>query len=682
MQTPERKGSSHPTDNSFSKKPANPSYGSGFLEGLNDAQKQAVLATDGPLLIVAGAGAGKTKTIVHRICHIIVNGVAPSAILAVTFTNKAAKEMRERVYSLMKEIPGINTQNSGYGNGPFVSTFHSLGVFLLRRFGAHGGHMKRFVILDDSDAMSLIKDALKHFGMDPKQNDPRGIKSTISRAMNAMQTADDLLSESNPRYRIAGQIWKKYDSLKHEQKALDFDDLLLETAKLLEGNSEVLSWCHATWTYIHVDEYQDTNEVQYRIARALAGPRKNICVVGDSDQSIYSWRGANIKNILEFERDYPEANVVLLQENYRSTKTVLSAANEIITKNSFRTPKELFTSNTGGEMISLFAAYDETDEANFIVERVIEEMDRGMPPEEIAILFRTNFQSRALEEAFLSSNIPYQMLGVRFFERKEVKDILSYARAALNPESLVDIKRTINIPARGIGKVTIAKVFAGEREDLSGKVRLEVDNYFSLLSRIATYADTHSTSELLKYIIKESGMERMYKDEHDGEERLENLKELVTLALRYDQIGDDPFSDLPAPDQSGALAGIEKLLEEACLMSDQDTIENAKGVKLMTIHASKGLEFNVVFITGLEQGLFPHERDVKLPGPDGEEERRLMYVALTRARKKLYLSYASVRTIFGMREVRMPSEFLIDIPEELITRESRDGEVGFGTVYL
>ncbi len=635
-----------------------------FLEGLNDAQREAVLATDGPLLIVAGAGAGKTKTIVHRICHLIGKGIAPRAILAVTFTNKAAKEMRERTATLIKEIPFALHQ----GELPFVSTFHSLGVYLLRAFGAHGGVLKRFVILDDGDSMSLVKEAMNNLGIDPKTNDPRGIKSLISRAMNAMQSADDLLGEANPRFRLAGQVWKQYSRLKRQQKALDFDDLLIETAELLEKNKEVLAWCHDTWNYIHIDEYQDTNEVQYRIARALAGITKNICVVGDSDQSIYSWRGANIKNILEFEHDYPEAKVVLLQENYRSTKAVLAAANEIITKNTYRTPKELFTNNADGEPISQYAAYDEADEANFIVERCIEHIDKGVPIEEIAVLFRTNFQSRVLEEAFLASNIPYQVLGVRFFERKEVKDILSYARASLNPESLSDIKRTINVPVRGIGKVTIAKVFADERESLSGKTKLSVDQYFDLLYRINEYAQIHTTSELLKYIITESKMDTYYKSEPDGEERLENLKELVTLALRYDH--------LPP------VEGIEKLLEEATLMSDQDNLEEAKGIKLMTIHAAKGLEFNIVFITGLEQGLFPHERDVKQTGADGEEERRLMYVALTRARQKLYLTYASVRTIFGMREVRMPSEFLMDIPEELITRESRDGEVGFGTVYL
>lgn len=633
-----------------------------FTHGLNDAQKQAVLTTDGPLLIVAGAGAGKTKTVVHRIGHLIAKGVSPSAILAVTFTNKAAKEMRERVIHLIQ----TNSAHTNNDSVPFVSTFHSLGVFLLRKFGAFSGTVSRFTILDDSDSMSLIKEALSIFGLDPKTTDPRSVRSIISRSANAFHTPEELESSANPSYRIAGRIWKKYQTLKHEQKALDFDDLLIQTVVLLEKNTEARSWCHATWSHIHIDEYQDTNEVQYRIAKALASHTKNLCVVGDSDQSIYSWRGANIKNILEFERDYPEASVVVLEENYRSTKTVLAAANEIITKNNYRTPKKLFTNNTDGALLSMYTAYDESDEASFVVERCIEHIDSGIAASDIAVLFRTNFQSRALEEAFLSYHIPYQVLGVRFFERKEIKDVLCYLRAALNPESLIDIKRIINVPARGIGKVTIAKLFA--KEELTGKAHIAVENFFAILESIRTYIKTHTVSETIKFVIEKSGMETSYKEEFDGQERLENLAELVTIATRYDA--------LPAEE------GLEKLIEEATLMSDQDTIETANGVKLMTIHASKGLEFKIVFVVGLEQGLFPSGRDKGTTGADAEEERRLMYVAITRAREKLYLTYASMRTIYGMRDVRMPSEFVLDIPEELIERETRSGEAGFTTVFL
>lgn len=640
-----------------------------FTLGLNDAQRQAVLTTDGPLLIVAGAGAGKTKTVVHRIGHLIHSGVAPRAILAVTFTNKAAKEMRERVTHMIERIDQetLAPRSSERSEvGPFVSTFHSLGVFLLRKFGAFGGTTPRFTILDDSDTMSLIKESLAAFGLDPKVTDPRSVRNIISRSANAFNTPDELESSANPSYRIAGRIWRKYEALKREQKALDFDDLLTQTVELLEKNEEARKWCHATWSHIHIDEYQDTNEVQYRIAKALAAHTKNLCVVGDSDQSIYSWRGANIKNILEFEHDYPEATVVILEENYRSTKTVLAAANEVIGKNNYRTPKKLFTNNSDGSLISMYTAYDETDEANFVVERCIEHIDSGVAPSDIAVLFRTNFQSRALEEAFLAYSIPYQVLGVRFFERKEVKDVLCYLRAALNPDSLIDLKRIINVPARGIGKVTIAKVFA--KEELTGKAKLSVDNFFNILENIRDYLSTHTVSESIKYVIEESGMEAAYKEDFDGQERLENLQELVTLATRYDALGTE--------------AGLEKLIEEATLMSDQDNMESANGVKIMTIHASKGLEFATVFVVGLEQGLFPSERDKGATGADAEEERRLMYVAVTRARQKLYLTYASMRTIYGMRDIRMPSEFVLDIPEELIERETRKGEAGFTTVFL
>lgn len=633
-----------------------------FTQGLNDAQRKAVLTTDGPLLIVAGAGAGKTKTIVHRIGHLITLGVAPQSILAVTFTNKAAKEMRERVAHMIQHLPLIEP-----GQVPFISTFHSLGVFLLRKFGAYNGTITRFTILDDADTNTLIKEALTSYGIDPKTTDPRAIKNIISRSANAFLKPEDLEHEANPSYRMAGRIWTTYRSLKREQKALDFDDLLTQTVELLEQEGDAREWCHRTWSHIHIDEYQDTNEVQYRIARALASHTKNICVVGDSDQSIYSWRGANIKNILEFEHDYPEATVVILEENYRSTQTVLTAANEIINKNNYRTPKKLFTSNGAGELVSQYSAYDESDEAGFVVERCIEHIDSGVAPADIAVLFRTNAQSRALEEAFLSYHIPYQVLGVRFFERREIKDVLSYLRAVLNPDSLLDIKRIINVPARGIGKVTVAKLFA--KEELTGKAKLGVDAFFAILDRVCTYLDTHTVSETIKYLIDESGMTAAYtEDKLEGAERLENLGELVTIATRYDHLS--------------SVEGIERLIEDATLMSDQDNLEQAQGVKLMTIHASKGLEFAVVFVVGLEQGLFPSERDRGATGADAEEERRLMYVAVTRARHKLYLSYASMRTIYGMRDIRMPSEFLLDIPEEIITRETRAGEVGFGTVFI
>lgn len=639
-----------------------------FTAGLNEAQKSAVLKTEGPLLIIAGAGAGKTKTVVHRIGHLIASGVEPKSILAVTFTNKAAKEMRERTCTLIEHLPtqisGELIQNS---NIPFVSTFHRLGVFILRKFGAYGKKGRSFTILDDGDTMSLIKEAISSYGLDPKTTDPRAIKNIISHSANAFLSPEDLESEPNPNYRISGRIWRKYIELKKAQNALDFDDLLNQTLELLEQDEEVKNWCHQTWQYIHIDEYQDTNEVQYRLAKILADHNHNICVVGDSDQSIYSWRGAKIKNILEFEKDYPEAQVVVLEENYRSTQNVLAAANQVIAKNIYRKPKALFTQNNTGELISLYAAYDEVDEANFIVERCIEHLDRGgIRPSDIAVLFRTNAQSRALEEAFLSYGIPYQVLGLKFFERKEVKEVMSYLRAALNPESLIDIKKIINVPARGLGKVSVTKFLA--KEALTGRALFAAQNFTNLLQKIREFIKLNSVSENLKFIIKESGLEEFYKKDPDAQSRLQNLAELVSFGLRYDNL---------EPQE-----GLERLVEDVALMSDQDKLENTGGVKLMTIHASKGLEFAVVFIAGLEQGLFPSDRDDKALGADAEEERRLMYVALTRAQHKLYLSYANIRTVYGMREVRMPSEFIIDIAEDLIQRETRTGEAGFGTVFL
>ncbi len=644
-----------------------------FLTGLNDAQRKAVITTEGPLLILAGAGAGKTKTVTHRIGHLLTKRVRGENILAITFTNKAATEMRERMKKILEK-----NKNLSLGGDPCMKTFHSLGVFLLRKFGAYGGKSRSFSILDDGDTLSLIKEALLSFGYDPKQHDPRGIKNTISRAVNAGQTKEELLTSANPSHRMAGQIWGRYVAQKEKDETLDFDDLLSQTCEMLEKREEVLSWCHNTWHYIHIDEYQDTNEIQYRIATLLAKDKKNICVVGDSDQSIYSWRGANIKNILEFEKEYPEAEIVILEENYRSTKTVLEAANETIKKNRHRKEKNLFTNKEYGEKISLYSAYDENDEARYIVERAIEEMDKGALPDEICVLYRTNFQSRVLESAFLDAHIPYQLLGVRFFERKEIKDILSYIRLILNPSSRLDLKRVINTPARGIGKVTLEKFFTEGLSGLSGKALISVTKFFDTMSGIREYAEQVKPSDVIRKIIEEVKLIESYANEPDGEERIENLKELVTLSLAYDH--------------KEGVSGLESLVEDATLMSDQDNLVKSgkekgesKGVKLMTVHAAKGLEFDIVFIAGLEQGLFPHERDRGLSGADAEEERRLMYVALTRARKKLYLSYASMRTIYGARDFRLPSEFVLDIPDELIERETREGEYGNGsgyTVYL
>lgn len=640
------------------------------LSGLNKEQKEAALHTKGPLLIVAGAGAGKTKTITHRIVNLIKEGVAPEKILAVTFTNKAAKEMRERV------ILEIEKNAKGQDKIPFVSTFHSLGVYIIKENARLLGLTRYFTILDEGDAVTLIKNILKDLSIDPKMYDPKKIKNIISREKGKFvhladytERATDTLSE------IVVRVWNLYEKNKMKENALDFDDLLLKATKLLKENEEIRKIYQEKWEYIHVDEYQDTNEVQYLMSKLLSENNKNICVVGDADQNIYSWRGANLKNILSFEKDYPNAKIILLEQNYRSTKNILEAANEIIKKNKYRPDKNLFTDNAVGEKIGLYEALDETDEGEFVATKIIEILDKGSIASDIAVLYRANFQSRALEEAMLRYNIPYQVLGVKFFERKEIKDTLAYLRAALNRDSLSDIKRIINFPARGIGKATLAKIFSGEIESLPIKTRIKINNFYETLDAIKEKINTEKASAVIKFVVKKSGIENELSSGGDEDvERLENIKELATLALKYDNLVNG--------------AGVEKLLEDASLASDQDSLiergekkEAVNAIKLMTVHASKGLEFKYVFVTGLEDGLFPHERqNESKTNEDREEERRLFYVAITRTKEKLFLSFTNFRTIFGSRNINAPSEFISDIPGDLLEKEGESNNIK--TIYL
>jgi DNA helicase II / ATP-dependent DNA helicase PcrA len=638
-----------------------------YLEELNSPQREAALHTKGPLLIVAGAGAGKTKTITHRMLHLMREGVPPERILAVTFTNKAAKEMRERVLSML-----------GSEKVPFISTFHSLGVHIIKENARLLGHTKYFTILDEGDAAALIKESLKELEIDPKQYDPKRIRNIISREKGKFIHSEEYLGEG-ALGSIISRVWHLYEKKKMKENALDFDDLLLKAVKLLKENEGVRKMYQERWEYIHIDEYQDTNEVQYLMSKLLCGDKKNICAVGDADQNIYSWRGANLKNILSFEKDYPDAKIIMLEENYRSTQNILEAANEIIKKNKMRPDRNLFTKNEAGGKIGLYEALDEADEAEFVATKILEILDASTNAlSDIAILYRANFQSRALEEAMLRYNIPYQVLGVKFFERKEIKDTLAYLRAALNPDSLSDIKRIINFPARGIGKATLAKIFAGQKDALPIKTLLKVNSFYELLGEVNIKIKNSRASEIIKYVVKKSGIENELLSGGDEDiERLENIKELATLALKYDNL------------ENGT--GVEKLLEDASLASDQDGLminqekatakRDMNAVKLMTVHASKGLEFRHVFITGLEDGLFPHERMGERDGAsDREEERRLFYVALTRAKEKLFLSFANFRTIFGSRSINAPSEFIADIPADLLEREGENA--GIKTIYL
>jgi len=643
-----------------------------YLEQLNDKQKEAVLYTDGPLLIVAGAGAGKTKTITHRIIHLIHQGVNPSSILAVTFTNKAAKEMRDRVMMLLEDKRhGISAPERSSGAGtPFVSTFHSLGVHIIKENAHLIGLTKHFSIIDESDAISIIKDVMKEHDIDPKQHEPRKIKSIISKAKGDFITLPNYRGEvKSSMQSIVALVWGGYEARLKNEKGLDFDDLLLESVMILRKFPEVKNKYQEKWKYVHIDEYQDTNEVQYEMTKLLVSKDENICIVGDQDQCVYSWRGANIKNMIRFEKDYPNAKIVMLEQNYRSTGKIIEAANSVIEKNQYRVPKTLFTKNVDGEQIVVCEAYDETSEANFVAEE-IDELLKENKPENIAVLYRANFQSRVLEEAMLSRQIPYQVLGVKFFERKEIKDVIAYIKASLNKESLTDIKRIINTPARGVGKVTLTKLFAGQFAELPAGMQIKINKFYELLENIHEYIDTHKPSEIIKYIIEKSGLEEELSHGTNEEmERLENMKELVTLAIKYDTMEN----------------GIEKLLEDASLSSDQDSLINkAKtgGVRLMTVHASKGLEFKYVFVTGLEQDLFPHARTGQGTKEDKEEERRLFYVALTRAEKKLFLTYTTLRTIFGMKQVNTPSEFIYDIPVHLTEFRQSYSKGGEKVVYL
>jgi DNA helicase-2/ATP-dependent DNA helicase PcrA len=641
------------------------------LDGLNDAQKEAVLHTEGPLLVLAGAGAGKTRVITHRILEIIRKGAAPQSILAVTFTNKAAKEMRERTRALLSESPEISFPVREY-EMPLVTTFHSLGLLIIKENAKRLGLTRTPAIFDRSDSMRAIKEAMKEVGVSTEEFEPRSMLSRISREKGNGTSLSQYMDAVGNGQDAISRVWERYEAILRDEKAVDFDDLLLRATRLLRDDAPVREAYQKRFQYLLIDEYQDTNRVQNEMAEHLTGPARNICAVGDIDQNIYSWRGAELQHILSFDKKYPGAKIILLEENYRSTQTILTAANDIIKKNKYRAEKNLFTKNGAGDAITLYGGYDETDEAGFIARRASELIEAGASPRDIAVLFRANFQSRALEEAFLNRDIPYQVLGVKFFERKEVKDLLCLIRAGLEPTSGADIKRIANVPPRGIGKVTLLAMLSNKETELRGATAEKVASFRRLLTRIGEQARANRASEVVKFALKESGLEQHLKEgDSEDRERLENCYELVSLATRYDQMP--------------PLEGVEKLLEDAALASDQDELkEDADAVRLMTVHASKGLEFPYIFISGLEEGLFPYERSVsengKISPEEGEEERRLFYVALTRAMKRVCLTYATMRTMYGSKLMGSPSSFITDIPGDLIEDEAPE-RLG-RTIYL
>ncbi|QQG44868.1 MAG: UvrD-helicase domain-containing protein [Candidatus Sungiibacteriota bacterium] len=623
-----------------------------LLNDLNPQQQEAVLTTEGPVLILAGPGSGKTKTLTQRIAHLLQIGVPAEEILAVTFTNKAAGEMRSRIRALVGE-KALNANSETM----FVGTFHSLAVKILRVHASRLGFLPNFTIFDDDDSLALIKETMKELAINPKQFPAGMISGVISGLKNELVTpgeyeAREGLSDLFPK--TVHKIYAFYQKSLHDANAMDFDDLIMNVCLLFDKNPVILESYQNRFRYINVDEYQDVNQAQYRLVTQLALKKRNIAVVGDDAQAIYAFRGADYRNILNFENDWPDAKVVVLDQNYRSTQIILEAASELIAKNKLQKKKQLWTTGAEGEPITVVAAENERQEAEFILSLMKDLVGRGCPLKDMVVLYRTNAQSRNLEEVFLEHNFPYKIVGgIKFYHRKEVKDVISYLRFLFNSKDLVSLKRIINVPARGIGKSTILAYLAENKRVLRPAEKEKIERFHALKTELREGINSLTAAAFLKHLLKTIKY-REYLDDSsaNSEERWENVQELVSLAKKYDA--------LESP------KGLEKLLEDVALMSDSDQIETGQSVvNLMTLHSAKGLEFPVVFVVGMEEGIFPHSRSLFNPA-DLEEERRLCYVGLTRAKKRVFLSFALQRTRFGATEVNPPSRFLSEIPEHLL----------------
>ena len=634
-----------------------------LLSDLNEKQRVAVTSTEGPLLIIAGAGSGKTKTLIHRIAYLIERGVPPSAILAITFTNKAAEEMRARIQNVLAKIsplkadpPSAEKFSAFSGEFPFIGTFHSFCNKILRAEARKLGFTPYFTICDEDDSLSLIKEIQKNLGVNPKQFPANAMAHAISRAKSELigveQYRESAYGEFFPEK--VSTVYAEYQKRLFESNALDFDDLIMKTVELFSAEGgKVLERYQNRYQYIHVDEYQDTNVAQYRLVRLLGGKRNNVAVVGDDAQSIYSFRHADYRNILNFEKDWPNASSIILDENYRSTQTILDAAGDIISKNTLQKKKRLWTKKEGGEKIIIAGLPDERAEADYIIEQIEELREKNaMRYGDSAVLYRTNAQSRVIEEAFLENDIPYVMVGgVRFYARKEIKDIVAYFRFAINEKDALSLKRIINVPPRKIGKQTLLKFLNGTplRESEARAVSFFTDTMHWLREEIKIFPPSTVIASFIKKIRYEQYLEDGSKD---PEARIENIKELITLASRYDTM------EKPQ--------GIMNMLEDIALFSEAENAEGKKeGVYLMTLHAAKGLEFPIVFITGMEEGIFPHSRTTLDPAAL-EEERRLCYVGLTRAKIRAYLLYAHRRMLFGSTQANLPSRFLSEISPERV----------------
>ena len=636
-----------------------------IFDTLNDRQCEAVKHTEGPLLITAGAGSGKTKVLTCRIAHLLELGVAPYRILAITFTNKAAKEMKERVTNLV----------GAQADSIWLSTFHSFCAKLLRfEIDGFHGYTRNFTIYDSSDQLVLVKDCLKKLNLDDKQFTPRSVLGTISSAKNVLMDAKAFAAQASDFYeQKVADVYALYQEKLRENNAVDFDDLLFLAVRLLQENEEVREKYQSRFQYILVDEYQDTNHAQYALTKILAARWRNICVVGDADQSIYAWRGADIRNIIDFTRDYPDAASIKLEQNYRSTKTILHAANAVIDNNESRPKKTLWTENPTGNKIIHYQAQTEHDEADYIAGVIYNRHEISHEPYgDMAILFRTNAQSRVLEEKLMRYAIPYTMVGgTKFYDRKEIKDVLAYLRLLYNPEDSLSLTRIINVPKRNIGATTMEHVAAYAEEQgislfealsstdeipVTKRARTSLENFAAMIFDLLNDIEGKDVLSLIETVIKQTGYGDMLdkEAEHDpqGESRKENVGEFLSVAKDYMDSNPD--------------GNLQDFLENVALVSDVDDFESSDSkVTLMTLHAAKGLEFTVVFLTGLDEGLFPHSRTLMDPA-QVEEERRLAYVGITRAERQLYVTNAVTRTMYGRISAYMPSRFLAEIPPQFM----------------
>ena len=641
-----------------------------ILGGLNEAQQEAALTTSGPLLILAGAGSGKTKTLTHRIALLIAEkGIWPSQILAVTFTNKAAREMRERLSHLLN-------QPNDRSFMPWMGTFHGICVRLLRMDGQFIDVPRNFVIYDEDDRQGLVKQAMKQLSITDKDMKPSAVSGAISSAKNAMQDpAEYEASAHYPFQKNVAKVYALYEKRRKEAKALDFDDLLLEAVNLLQSNKEIRDKWKNYFKHILIDEYQDTNAAQYQLVKLLVNDDRNICVVGDDWQSIYSWRGADFTNILNFERDFPGAKVIKLEQNYRSTGNILEAAHQVITKNTQRTDKKLWTAEGSGAPVQVHGVYDEAEEARQVADRISAQVTIGARKyNDFAVLYRTNAQSYTLERAFLQLRVPYQIVGgVRFYDRKEIKDIIAYLKLIYQPNDRMSFTRIANVPTRGVGATSLERFLIWQSEEsvdiidalvrvgsegiVTGKAKMALTNLGEKLLSLRERIDEVSPAEMIESVIKLVGYRDYILDgTPQAEDREENLGSLLSDAQNFTSISD--------------------FLEEVALMSSVDSAEDGNKVTLMTLHAAKGLEFPVVFMVGLEEGILPHSRVFESPA-ELEEERRLCYVGMTRAREELHLSYAYSRLQFGQRTYNPMSRFITDMGDQVAMTNPEPNIMGY-----